>query len=61
MTLPLRYVHQNLLVGQGDARAALFRVPTISYPFLPGADKRDWLGGWRGWRSRSRPTCRCGA
>ena len=41
--LPLRYVHQNLLVGDGDARAALYRVPTISYPFLPGAGKRDWL------------------
>ena len=41
--LPLRYVHQNLLVGRGDARAALYRVPAISYPFMPAADKRDWL------------------
>ena len=41
---PLRYVHQNILVGEGDARAALFRVDTVSYPFLAAADKRDWLG-----------------
>jgi hypothetical protein len=41
--LPLRYVHQNILVGQGDARAALFRVQTASYPFLSVADKREWL------------------
>jgi hypothetical protein len=40
---PLRYAHQNILVGQGDARAALFRVDTISYPFLAAADKREWL------------------
>ena len=43
-TLPLRYVHQNILVGRGDARAALFRVATISYPFMATADKREWLG-----------------
>src|SRR3954464_3617710 len=40
---PLRYAHQNILVGDGDARAALFRVDTVSYPFLAVADKRDWL------------------
>ena len=40
---PLRYVHQNILVGQGEARAALFRVDTVSYPFLAAADKREWL------------------
>src|SRR3954468_19544356 len=40
---PLRYAHQNILVGEGDARAALFRVDTVSYPFLAVADKRDWL------------------
>jgi hypothetical protein len=40
---PLRYVHQNLLVGRGDARAALYRVDTVSYPFLSAADKREWL------------------
>ncbi len=41
--LPLRYVHQNMLVGHGEARAALFRVATVSYPFMAGADKREWL------------------
>ena len=41
--LPVRYVHQNILVGHGEARAALFRVATISYPFMAGADKREWL------------------
>ncbi|MDA0173399.1 hypothetical protein OJ998_30125 [Solirubrobacter taibaiensis] len=40
---PLRYAHQNILVGHGDARAALFRVDTVSYPFLANADKREWL------------------
>src|SRR3954452_14218399 len=40
---PLRYAHQNILVGHGEARAALFRVETVSYPFLAGADKREWL------------------
>ena len=41
--LPLRHVHQNILVGHGDARAALYRVSTISYPFMAVADKREWL------------------
>jgi hypothetical protein len=40
---PLRYVHQNVLIGHGEARAALYRVDTISYPFLAAADKREWL------------------
>src|SRR5215213_8681242 len=40
---PLRYAHQNILVGDGDVRAALFRVDTVSYPFLAVADKREWL------------------
>jgi hypothetical protein len=40
---PLRYAHQNILVGHDEARAALFRVDTVSYPFLAAADKRDWL------------------
>ena len=41
--LPLRFVHQNILVGHREARAALFRVPAVSYPFLAVADKREWL------------------
>ena len=40
---PLRYAHQNILVGHGEARAALFRVETVSYPFLAAADKLKWL------------------
>lgn len=40
---PLRYVHQNLLIGHGEARAALYRLDTVSYPFLADADKREWL------------------
>jgi hypothetical protein len=40
---PLRYVHQNLLIGHGDAHAALYRLDTVSYPFLAAADKREWL------------------
>jgi hypothetical protein len=40
---PLRYAHQNILVGHGEARAALFRVETVSYPFLAAAEKREWL------------------
>src|SRR3954462_9113288 len=40
---PLRSAHPNILVGKGEARAALFRVETVSYPFLAAADKRDWL------------------
>ena len=42
--LPVRYLHQNILVGHDDSRAALFRVATVSYPFLADADKRAWLG-----------------
>ena len=30
--LPVRYVHQNILVGHGEARAALFRVATHLLP-----------------------------
>ena len=41
---PLRFAHQNVLVGEADARAALYRVSCVSYPFLAAADKREWLG-----------------
>jgi hypothetical protein len=40
---PLRYVHQNVLIGHGEAYAALYRLDTVSYPFLAAADKREWL------------------
>src|SRR4051794_41761111 len=66
---PLRYAHQNILVGRGDARAALFRIDTVSYPFLAVADKREWLRRlarfafaveadfslWRGFRAHPPP------
>lgn len=41
---PLRFAHQNLLVGNGDTHAGLYRVGCISYPFMATADKREWLG-----------------
>jgi AAA-like domain len=41
---PLRYVHGNVLVGMGAARAALYRLDTVSYPFMSVAQQRDWLG-----------------
>lgn len=40
---PLRYVRQNLLIGPGGDAAALYRLPTIAYAFLPVAEKRRWL------------------
>ena len=40
----LRYAHQNILFGRGDERAALYRLDTVSYPFLPDRDKLAWLG-----------------
>ena len=43
-SFPLRYAHQNILFGRGDERAALYRLDTISYPFLPDRDKLAWLG-----------------
>jgi AAA-like domain len=38
---PLRYARRNLLIGRGGEAAALYRLGTVSYPFLPSADK--WL------------------
>lgn len=41
---PLRYVRRNLLFGrQPGSVSALYRLPMISYPFMPGADKEAWL------------------
>lgn len=36
---PLRYARGNLLLGPGGEAAALYRAPTVSYPFLPAAGK----------------------
>jgi hypothetical protein len=39
--LPLRYARQNLLIGRHGEAAALYRLDTVAYPFLPVSDK--WL------------------
>lgn len=36
---PLRYAHRNLLIGSGGAAAALYRLQTLAYPYLPAAEK----------------------
>ena len=36
---PLRYARGNLLIGRGGEAAALYRAGTVSYPFLPLAEK----------------------
>jgi hypothetical protein len=41
---PLRYGRRNLLIGGGGEAAALYRVPPVSYPFLPAAEKWAVLG-----------------
>lgn len=40
----LRYARRNLLVGRGGEAAALYRARTMSYPFLPVAEKWSRLG-----------------
>ena len=50
--LPLRKVHQNLLVGHGDARAALYRVRRRRIRSCRRRTSAAGCGGWRGWRSR---------
>jgi hypothetical protein len=40
---PVRYARGNLLFGRGDERAALYRLGTVSYPFLPVGAKWAWL------------------
>jgi hypothetical protein len=36
---PLRYARQNVMVGPGGEAAALYRVGTLSYPYLPAEEK----------------------
>lgn len=43
MKFPLRYVRANMLLGPGAERAAVYRLRTIAYPFLPAAEKWRWL------------------
>jgi AAA-like domain len=40
---PLRYVCANVLLGPRGERAAVYRIGTISYPWLPDAEKWRWL------------------
>jgi AAA-like domain len=40
---PLRYVRANVLIGPGGERAAVYRLHTIAYPFLPAGEKWRWL------------------
>lgn len=40
---PLRYVRANLLFGPGGERAAVYRLGTVAYPFLPAGEKWRWL------------------
>lgn len=42
--LPFRMLHRNILVGTGDQHAAVFRIDTVSYPYLSESDKIGWLG-----------------
>jgi hypothetical protein len=37
--VPLRYARRNILIGPGGEAAALYRVDTVAYPFLPAAEK----------------------
>jgi hypothetical protein len=36
---PLRYARANVLIGPGGEAAALYRVRTLSYPWLPASEK----------------------
>jgi hypothetical protein len=43
-TFPLRYAHGNILFGPRGETAALYRLETVSYPFLPKREKELWFG-----------------
>src|ERR1044072_5136156 len=40
---PVKAIHRNILIGHGDTYSALYRVPTVSYQWLPAAEKRTWF------------------
>ncbi len=42
---PLRYARRNVLIGPGGEAAALYRAATVSYSFLPVAEKWGLLRG----------------
>ncbi|HET7177741.1 MAG TPA: ATP-binding protein, partial [Solirubrobacterales bacterium] len=44
MRFPVRYARRNILIGPGSEVAALYRLDTVSYPFLPGEQKWALLG-----------------
>ena len=35
MTPPFRHLHRNIMLGHGDQHAAVYRLDTVSYPYLP--------------------------
>ena len=37
--IPFRMLHRNIMVGHGDQHRALYRLETVSFPFLAQADK----------------------
>ena len=41
--LPLRYAYGNVVFGRGDERMGLFRLETVSYPFLAERQKMMWF------------------
>lgn len=41
---PLRYARRNVLIGPGGEASALYRLRTVSYPFLPASEKWALLG-----------------
>jgi hypothetical protein len=43
IAFPLRYAHANILFGPHGEAAALYRLETVSYPFLPARDKLLWF------------------
>jgi AAA-like domain len=43
IAFPLRYAHANIIFGPQGEAAALYRLETVSYPFLPERDKLLWF------------------
>jgi hypothetical protein len=43
IAFPLRYAHTNILFGPHGEAAALYRLDSVSYPFLPVRDKLLWF------------------
>lgn len=43
MSIPFKALFGNVMVGHGDAHAAIYRMDTCSYPYLPEVDKLQQL------------------